>query len=586
MVLACVAAGTSALPVGDGTTADGDGHTFTEVARASGIDFTHRSGARGAFLFPEIMGGGAGWLDFDGDGDLDAYLVDSGETTGLAAADDGATDPADRRTGNRLFRNDGRGRFLDVTGRAGVAGRGYGMGVAAGDYDNDGDVDIFVANAGVSLLERHDGGRAVAAVRAGAAGGASAWSTAGAFFDYEADGDLDLFVANYVDWSDKPAFTEKRCFSDAGARAYSERQSDDATSEQVPDGQAGDGTFTDVSAAAGLLERLGTGLGVVSSDLDDDGDVDVYVSNDQMPSFAWINQGDGTFVERATLLGCAVDEMGRAQGGMGVDAGDVDGDGDMDLWKVHLHRESHVLYRNLGDYFEDATTLSGLAAVTRRATGFGTALFDYDLDGLLDAFVANGRVQFVNEPYPVADPYAEPNQLLRQTRDGWFEDVSAAAGPALATVENSRAAAFGDYDNDGDVDVLVANRDGPARLLRNDAARLGRPLTLRLTDRAGRDAYGARVTVAAGGGRRVFEARAAYSYAATNDPRVHVGVPEGTSVESVEVRWPDGSTSRYPALRTDRIYALRQPGGRSSETDRRARAISAGSSPRSRDAAR
>ncbi len=533
---------------------------FTEVAVLSGIDFDHESGAGGDFLLPEIMGGGAGWIDHDGDDRLDAYLVDSA----------GA--------GNRLFRNRGGGRFDDVTEAAGVGDAGYGMGCAAGDYDNDGDTDLYVTNLGPNTLYRNNGDATFTDVTETAAVGDPSWSTSAAFVDYDADGDLDLFVVNYVDWSDKPAFTGKQCYAPSGARDYCSPQAYDAPTVDTLYRNNGDGTFADVTAAAGIRARAGTGLGVVCSDLDGDGHIDIYVANDQMPSFAWINSGDGRFTESAVRLSCAVDEMGRSQAGMGVASADVDDDGDFDLWKVHLHREPHILYINESGYYDDATSRWGLAAPTRRFTGFGTGLFDYDLDGRLDSFVANGRVQIVADVQATDDVYAEPNQLLRQVEPGRFEDVTALAGPALRLVENSRAAAFGDYDNDGDVDVLLANRDGPARLLRNDAERLGRFCSLRLLDRHGRDALGARVRCVIGDTSRTFEVRSAYSYCAANDPRVHVGLGDATGIDRVEVTWPDGSAAEsFGPFDADQLVEIRQTVGPQEEFAAIARRLRAGS---------
>ena len=515
---------------------------------ASGVDFRHRSGAAGAFLLPEIMGGGAGFLDYDGDGFLDLYLVQSGRI--------GSPDEA---LANRLYRNDGSGRFADVTAAAGVGDPGYGMGCAAGDYDNDGDIDLYVTNLGHNVLYRNEGNGTFTDATRTTRTGDSGWSTSAAFVDYDADGDLDLYVTNYVQWSDTPAFTQKKCFATTGVSDYCSPQSYEAPSFDTLYRNEGDGTFADVSADAGIRARPGTGLGVVCADLNGDGRIDIYVANDQMPSFAWIGRADGTFVEQAIQLGIAVNETGKSQAGMGVATADVDDDGDFDLWKVHLYRESHILYLNGGHFFDDATSRRGLAAPTRRFTGFGTALFDYDLDGRLDAFVANGRVQVVAGSIPTTDVYAEPNQLLRQGADGRFTDISADLGPAFAESESSRAAAFGDYDNDGDLDILVANREGPARLLRNDAERRGKFLSLRVLERHGRDAYGARVTCTLDNTTRTFLVGAAYSYCATNDPRVHVGLGSHEGVDRIDVLWPDGSRDSYGPFGADEFVELRQP---------------------------
>ncbi len=495
---------------------------FTDVSAESALEFRHHSGASGKFLLPEIMGGGGAFLDYDGDGWLDVYLVDSAGH-------------------NQLYRNARDGRFVDVTAAAGVAGAGYGMGCAAGDYDNDGDVDLYVTNLGPNILYRNNGDGTFSDVSAATGTGDPSWSTSSAFVDYDADGDLDLFVANYVAWAaDSPAFTGKRCYAPSGAPDYCSPQAYAAPSTATLYRNNGDGTFSDASAEAGIRARAGTGLGVVCSDLNGDGWTDIYVANDQMASFAWINSGDGRFTESAVQMGCAVDEQGRSQAGMGVVSADIDDDGDFDLWKVHLHRESHILYVNQGGYFLEGTSRYGLAAATRRFTGFGTALFDYDHDGLLDIFVADGRVQIVADVTRTDDPYAETNQLLRQISPGRFEDVTASAGPAMNLVENSRAAAFGDCDNDGDVDILVVNRDGPLRLLRNDAPKRGGSVYLRVLDRHGRDAHGAFVRCTVGGRTRSFEVQSAYSYCAANDPRIHVGLGEASRIDRVEVGWPEG----------------------------------------------
>jgi len=438
--------------------------TFTDVAAAAGLDFRHRSGAAGKFLLPEIMGGGAAWLDFDGDGDVDLYVLALGP--------------------DRLLRNDG-GVFTDATAEAGVDAPG--------------------------------------------------WSTTAAFFDAEGDGDLDLFVGTYVDWRDTPAFTDKRCTGFAGARDYCSPQAYGARGFSRYFRNEGGGRFVDAGEAAGFRGRAGTALGVVVTDLNGDGRRDVYVANDQMPSFAWIARGDGTFFEQGLDLGVAVDELGKSQAGMGVDAGDVDRDGDLDLWKVHLDRESAILYLNMAGRFEDRTAAFGLAAPTRPRTGFGTGFVDFDSDGLLDVFVANGRVEASTSPCDPRDPYAEPDQILRQVRPGRFEDVGRTAGAALAYCATSRGAAFGDYDEDGDDDVLIVDRDGPARLLRNDSVRSGSWFGLRIRDARGADVLGAIVRVTSGGRTLLAETRTARSYASASDPRLRFGLPEGAGSPSVEI---------------------------------------------------
>jgi len=520
---------------------------FVEVAEASGIRFRHTSGASQKRLLPEIMGGGAGWLDYDGDGRLDAYLVDSGEMGRPRAG----------RFKNRLFRNLGGGKFEDVADATGVACDGYGMGCAVGDYDGDGDPDLYVVGLGRNTLLRNDGGRFVDAtdVSGTACGG---WSTSAAFVDYDADGDYDLFVGRYVDWKDTPAFLEKRCDGPNGAPDYCSPQSYAAPSTAVLFRNDGGGRFTDVSEAAGLRTKAGTALGVLCTDLDGDGRVDLYVSNDQMFSFAWLNQGDGTFREDGLRLGVAVDEMGKSQAGMGVDAADVDGDGDLDLWKVHLDREAAALYLNQGGWFDDRTVAFGLAAPTRPRTGFGTGFFDADLDGLLDLFVANGRVERATAPHDPKDPYAEPSQFLRQASPGRFVDATDLAGRAVSAPFTARGAAFGDYDDDGDVDVLVVDRDGPARLLRNDAPRKGSWAGVRIVDGNGADAIGARVAVEVDGKRYVAEVRAAASYLSSNDPRLRFAVPSPSANVTCTVRYASGASTAPTRLAPGAYATLRR----------------------------
>jgi hypothetical protein len=480
------------------------------------------------------MGGGAAWLDYDGDGRLDAFLVDSGA---LAASGGAAAAPV-----HRLFRNEGEGRFRDVTATTVpaecFAGR-YGMGAAAADYDGDGDVDLYVYGLGEDVLLRNDGGvfrDATAAAGVSAPG----WSSTAVFFDADLDRDLDLFVGTYLEWRDTPAFTAKECRGFGGRRDYCSPQAYGARGYAKFFRNEGEGKFSEATAAAGFSAKAGTALGVVATDLDGDGRIDLYVANDQMPSFAWLGRPDGVFVERGMELGVAVDELGKSQAGMGVDAGDVDADGDLDLWKVHLDREAAVLYVASNGLFEDRTAAFGLAAPTRPFTGFGTAFVDLDLDGALDLFVANGRVEAGTAPCDPRDPYAERDQVLRQIAPRRFADVTAAAGPALAACATSRGAAFGDYDDDGDDDVLIVDRDGPARLLRNESRRGGDAYGLRIVDARGADVAHALVQVRFAGGVRRFQTRTARSYAAASDPRLRFALPRGTKLLTVEILPPWG----------------------------------------------
>ena len=494
------------------------------------------------------MGGGAALFDMDGDGDLDAYLVQSGSLA----------DPSDKGSGNRLFRNRGNGFFDDATDGSGAQAAGYGMGVATGDYDNDGDVDLYVTNLGANVLLRNDGtGRfADATAHAGVAG--EGWSTSAAFLDYDADGDLDLFVTRYIDWS---AATERQCFSLTGVADYCSPRNYDAPTSSLLFRNDGEGRFSDVTAASGIQQAAGNGLGVVAADFDGDARVDVFVANDGTPNHLWMNVGGGRFAERALLSGVALDQDGRAKAGMGVHVADVDSDGDQDLLVVNLDGESDSFFRNEQAFFVDDTAAVGLRTISRPFTRFGMALLDFDNDGALDLYEANGRVGLQSERFS-PDPYAEPNVLLRGTAGGLFEPMRPQGGTSTPLIATSRAAAFGDVDGDGGVDILVVNRDAPAHLLRNVVPGRGHWLSIRVVDEHGRDAIGAELTVAAGPRRIRADVRAAYSYLAGNDPRVHVGLGPTDRIDEVGVRWTDGGRETFGPFTADRAVTIRKAHGR------------------------
>ena len=521
---------------------------FVDVADRAGLDFVHRNGATGEFYYPELMQAGCALLDYDGDSLLDIYMIQSGRLP---------ADPHSNPDGNRLYHNNGDGTFTDATENGGVGDTGYGAGVAAADFDADGDVDLYVTNLGANVLYRNNGDGTFTDVTARASVGDDGYSTSAAFVDYDGDGDLDLYVCNYLDWF--PAI-ERECFSRGGLRGYCSPGVYERPQRDTLYRNDGDGRFTDVSAEAGIDRSVRTGLGVALADFDEDGDTDIYVANDQMANILWINRGDGTFVDEALLRGCAVNEDGRPEAGMGVDAEDFDDDGDVDLFMVHLDGETNTFYRNLGaGFFEDATMELGLGAVSQASTGFGTSLFDYDCDGRYDIFIANGRVR-LGDSMREGD-YAERNQLLRGMADGTFEDVSGLAGPDLALAEVSRGAAFGDFDNDGDVDIVVSNNHGPARLLRNQAC-VGRhwlTVELRCSDRD-MHCIGARVTLSTAGRARSRRVQPAYSYGSSNDPRVHFGLGDADTVDVLTVEWPDGRIERRENVAADRILHLSEPG--------------------------
>jgi len=549
----------------DARPADAAGRAwFEEVAARAGITFVHTSGHATKHLLPEIMGGGAAVFDFDNDGLLDLYLVQSG-TLEPSEREPSEREPSEREPSerepfrrasptNRLYRNRGNGTFEDVTDRAGAGAAGYGMGVTAGDFDNDGFTDLYVTNFGSNVLLRNDGRGRFVDVTAKAGVASSGWSTSAAFVDYDADGWLDLFVTRYLNW--QPA-AEVECYSLTGVPDYCSPASYDLPSASTLYHNNGDGTFTDVSARAGIAGAVGNGLGVVAGDFNGDGRIDLFVANDRTPNHLWLNQGGGRFQESALAAGTALDQDGTAKSGMGVDAVDVDDDGDLDLLVVNLDGEADSFFRNRGTFFSDDTAAVGLRTASRPFTRFGAAFVDFDNDGYLDLFEANGRVGMQSERYS-PDPYAEPSLLFRGLAGPRFLEVLPRGGTSQPLVATSRAAAFGDIDNDGGVDIVVVNRDGRPYLLHNIVRARGHWLTMRVVDEHGRDAIGAQVTMKVGGRTIRRDVRAAYSYLASNDPRVHIGLGAETTAHEVTVRWPDGTTQSFGDQPADRVTAIRR----------------------------
>ena len=502
---------------------------FVDETAERGVDFVHRSGHEERYLFPELMGGGVALLDKDGDGDLDLFLVQSGSLTGAAQGE------------HRLYENDGAGRFTDVTAEAGITPGGYGMGVAAADHDGDGDVDLYVTCVGPNRLLRNDGGGRFTDVTAAAGVGDPGWGTSATFLDMDLDGHLDLFVTNYVDWS---VATEKDCFDPTGLADYCSPLAYGAPSVDTLYRNNGDGTFSDVSVAMGLDATPGNGLGAVAGDFDGDGLPDLFVANDQMPDSLWLRGEDGRLVDQAERFGCARDPHGNPRAGMGVDAVDVEGDGDLDLLVVHMAREQDGFFRNRGGGFVEETRLSGIGMGTFRRTRFGVGFHDFDADGWLDLYVANGRVNQMMAPVSSEDIYAEPNSLLRGLPNGRWEPIEPPGGTRPETMLTSRGAAFGDLDGDGAVDVVVGNRDGRAQVLRNVAAGERRRLTVRLLE-DGRDALGATATVRLAGRSLQRTVKPGYSYCSSSTPALHFGLGEDRGPLEVAVRWPDGGVEAF-----------------------------------------
>lgn len=518
---------------------------FEEAAAEAGITFTHSIGTR-RFDFPEAIAGGVALFDADGDGDLDVYLVQAGDLRAMPSS----------RPPNQLFRNRGDGAFEDITDSAGVGDRGYGMGCAAGDYDADGDIDLYVTNYGPNVLYRNNGDGTFSDVTASGGAGDDGWGTSAGFFDADNDGDLDLFVVNYINWR---ADNELTCSRTSGERDYCNPQNYDAPARDVFYLNNGDGTFTDATRAAGIDAAFGNGLGLAFGDFNNDGLVDVYVANDGNPNQLWLNLGGNRFEDDALLAGCAVNSQGAAEAGMGVALFDAEADGDLDLFMTHLRNESNTLYINNGGVFDDKTAQLGLAAPSIRFTAFGVGFADFDHDGRLDLYIANGKVTLdgVGDPAAMKDPYVDPNQLMRGVGNGAFEEISPIGGTAQAVVGTSRAAAFGDLDNDGDVDVIVVESNGPVRLLRNVTdKRDNHYISFRVLNEKHQDALNARLLIRAGDQVFARSVEIAYSYCAANDPRVHVGLGPLSRVDSVRVRWADGTSQTFGPFDADKRITL------------------------------
>jgi len=534
----------------DSTTAASGAPWFEDVTAAAGIDFTHVRATQVQYWLPEITSGGVAWIDFDGDRDLDLYFVQGGQL-------DPSTPPG---PGNVLYENLGNGKFRDVTERAGVGDRHYGMGVGVADYDADGDEDLYVTNVGPNVLYRNRGDGSFEEVTAAAGVAYDGWGSSCAFADYDQDGDLDLFLINYLRWSPQ---IELECRSGANVRDYCDPDAYKAPAASKLFRNRGDGTFEDVSETTGIAAALGNGLGVTIGDFNADGRLDYYVANDGNPNRLWIQDANGHFQDQAMVAGCAVDGMGAAEAGMGVATVDIDQDGDLDLMVTNLVNESNTLYVNQNGHFYDGTAQFGLSAPSLSYTGFGLGLADFDHDGHLDAYVCNGRVSSALAPIIPTDPFAEPNQLYRGTAEKRFVEVLPRGGVEPSLIENSRGSAFADYDADGDVDVVVVNNGGRARLLNNRAGERGRWIRFLVHDRAGHEALGARVSIKTRRGTQWRSVQRTYSFLASHEPQVHFGLADVDQVESVTVYWlgETQAPETFGPFHAGQTHELRQGAG-------------------------
>jgi enediyne biosynthesis protein E4 len=554
------APGAGSLPQGVGE------QIFTEMAAESGLRFHHFTGATGRLYLPEIMGSGVALLDYDGDGDLDVFFLQGLILEpGKQMSDAMFPPPAGYRPGNHLFRNElvesGKLRFTDVTEKAGLQKEMYGMGAAVGDYDNDGRVDLYATGFGSNVLYHNNGDGTFTDVTAEAGAEDSRWSASAAFLDYDRDGRLDLFVAHYVDFT---VAGNKACFSPTREPDYC----NPAVYRGMPARlfhNEGNGKFKDVTRESGIQGSPGPGLGVVCTDLNGDGWVDIYVANDGKANHLWFNKRNGTFEEEGLMSGAAYSMEGMPRAGMGVAAADIDGDGDDDLLVTNLGKEGATLFLNDGrGVFTDAGAQFGLSHLTFPFTGFGVDWFDYDNDGTLDLFIADGAVYIIptlrGSPYP----FHQPNQLYHNEGTGRpFKDVASQGGPGVTLSEVSRGAAFGDIDNDGDVDIVVSNNNGPARLLLNQVGSRKHRLQVRLEgDRDNRSAIGARVAVIRKGHEPLWRrVHSDGSYCSASDLRVHFGLGDTADLDGILVQWPSGAKERWTGIKANRLVALRQGSG-------------------------
>ncbi len=509
---------------------------FTDVTEDAGIRFEHSFGDQNLSNIVEGTGPGCALFDYNGDGFLDLYFVNG---CWLREVSDNLSRELRGRLTNALYRNNGDGTFLDVTDEAGVGDRGYGFGASAADYDNDGDLDLYVLDYGPNVFYRNNGDGTFTDVSKASGLADPGWSLSAPWLDYDGDGDLDVYVANYLEY-DQGRFRDYYA-----AAGYPGPLSYGAQADRLYRNN-GDGTFTDVTKECGLLRPDGRAMSAVATDLNDDGFMDIYVANDASPNYFFVHTGDGGFKEASLEWGLAFGEGGQGASSMGPVIGDVDRDGLLDVYVPDMGYG--CLLVNRGGIFVDVTAQARLAVVCGQYTGWGGALLDYDNDGYLDLFVANGNAHH---------EYSEEDVLVRNDGKGKFIDVADQSGSYFREKYVGRGAAVGDYDNDGDIDIVVMNLNGPAKLLRNDGGNRNHWLTV-APRRPGTkvETIGARVTVTAGGMRMVQEVAGVAGYLSSSDPRLHFGLGQRTKVDEIEIRWPDREVTRLRDVKANRFLEV------------------------------
>ncbi len=522
---------------------------FTDITEKAGINFRHVSSPEKKYIV-ESMSGGVALFDYDNDGYLDIYLVNS-LTVDMVKSK--------QKTRSLLYHNNGDGTFSDVTDKAGVGDIGWGMGVAIGDYDNDGFDDIYVTCLGPNHLLRNTGKGTFTDVTQSAGVADPRWSTGASFVDYDNDGKLDLFVSNYVDFdvNNLPEFGKGRSCQFKGVPVQCGPRGLKGAGDSLYHNN-GDGTFTDVSKKAGVSDSDGYyGLGVICSDFDEDGLVDIYVANDSTPNFLYHNNGDGTFKDIGFSSGMAVNENGSEQGSMGVTLGDYDHDQRLDMFITNFDDDYNTLYHDDGKgSFTDVSYAAKVAEVSLPYVGWGTQFFDYDNDGWVDLLVVNGHV------YPQLPSYRQRNFVHHNNQDGTFTEVGTQLGAPFAEKRTGRGAAFGDIDNDGDVDVVINNLDGPPLVLRNDGGNANNSVLIKTIGlKSNRDGVGARVKVVAGELTQIGEVHSGDSYLSQSDMRLHFGFAKATKIDLVEVHWPSGAVDKVTGVGVNGILSIKEGQG-------------------------